>query len=490
MRKGLFESLKNYSDSDFYPFHMPGHKRNSDSGLLADFYQMDITEIDGFDNLHQPESIIKEAQERAAKLYGSQETYFLVNGSTAGILSAVSAVAGRGERLIIARNCHKAVYHAAFLNRLKLDYIFPDILEDYGIAGQIKAESLDEKIREILSEDGEGNGKADKLIAGIVITSPTYDGICLDVEALAQVAHGYGIPLIVDQAHGAHFGMHPAYPENAVKQNADFVIHSVHKTLPAPTQTALIHRNGKLTDGELLRKYLRIYQSSSPSYLLMAGIDEGIRLTKEEGFARLDNLLRWREDFLKGLENCQHIQVCPYTEPGKLMISVKDAVISGQMLSGILREKYHLEMEMAAGNYVVAILTMMDHKEGLERLLQALLAIDRELSFRSNSSGIISRGNLGFCLLHSKKKAELWEAYLSSYEKVKLDEARGEISGEFINLYPPGIPILIPGEVIEQEAINVIKEYLNGGYTVQGVCENEIKVVRSSKGKGEFDEKN
>ena len=133
MRRGLFESLKDYSDSDFYPFHMPGHKRNPDSGPLSDFYQMDITEIDGFDNLHQPETIIKEAQEHAARLYGAQETYFLVNGSTAGILSAVSAVAGRGDRLIIARNCHKAVYHAAFLNRMRLHYVYPEIYEEYDI---------------------------------------------------------------------------------------------------------------------------------------------------------------------------------------------------------------------------------------------------------------------------------------------------------------------------------------------------------------------
>lgn len=478
MRRGLFESLKDYSDSDFYPFHMPGHKRNPDSGPLSDFYQMDITEIDGFDNLHQPETIIKEAQEHAARLYGAQETYFLVNGSTAGILSAVSAVAGRGDRLIIARNCHKAVYHAAFLNHLRLHYVYPEILADYGIAGQVKAETLDAKIREILSED-EGQSPNDtEAIAGIVITSPTYDGVCSDIEALAKVAHGYGIPLIVDQAHGAHFGMHPAYPENAVRQGADLVIHSVHKTLPAPTQTALIHRNGNLTDGEYLRKYLRIYQSSSPSYLLMAGIDEGVRLAEEEGFKRLGNLLEWRDEFLKKIKGCRHFQVCPYTEPGKLVIFVRDAVITGRLLYDLLREKYHLQMEMASGNYVIAILTMMDRKEGLERLWDALIDIDKALLLKADRSEIKGQKMPEYFSLKPEKKTELWKAYLSPYREIELEEAQGETAAEFMNLYPPGIPILVPGEAVSSEAIHIIRGYLHSGYEVQGICENKIKVLK------------
>lgn len=487
MNNRLYNSLKNYSDSDFYPFHMPGHKRNQESGALAEFYQMDITEIDGFDNLHQPESVIRDAQERAAQLYHSQETYFLVNGSTAGILSAVSAIAGRAEKLIIARNCHKAVYHAAFLNRLKLCYLYPEMIREFDIAGSILPESLETLIQDILSEEATSGRKASELIAGVVITSPTYDGITSDVKEIVKIAHGYGIPLIVDQAHGAHFGMHPAYPENAVKEGADFVIHSVHKTLPAPTQTALIHRNGDLTDGELLRKYLRIYQSSSPSYLLMAGIDEAIWLTGQEGNARLDALFNLRNEFLDTLENCRYIRVCPYTEPGKLVISVKDSSLTGQMLYDLLREKYHLQMEMASGSYVLAILTMMDRREGIDRLCSALLEIDAVLVKEQEDQKYAISKNAEYadrrwCLLdtdlHPEVSLDLREAYLAPYEAVEFYSAQGRTVAEFINLYPPGIPLLVPGEVLNEQMVRVIGNCQKSGYTVHGVNDNKIKVVK------------
>ncbi len=489
MSKRLYESLKNYTDSDFYPFHMPGHKRSKESGALADFYGMDITEIDGFDNLYQPEFVIRDAQERAAQLYHSKETYFLINGSTAGILSAVSAIAGRAGKLIIARNCHKAVYYAAFLNRLKLHYLYPEIIGEYDIAGSIKPEKLKELIQDILSEKESYGKRASELIAGVVITSPTYDGIISDVRKIAEIAHSYGVPLIVDQAHGAHFGMHPAYPENAVREGADIVIHSVHKTLPAPTQTALIHRNGELTDGDLLRKYLRIYQSSSPSYLLMAGIDEAVWFCRQEGFARLDALVQLKNQFLNSLENCRYIRTCPYTEPGKLVISVKGSLMTGQRLYDVLREQYHLQMEMASGSYVLAILTMMDCQEGFDRLCSALLEIDAQLC---NEEEVLKKaaGDLRYidekiCLpsldLYPEVRLDLKDAYLADYEEVALDKVKGQPVAEFINLYPPGIPLLVPGEVPDEQAVEIIRAYQENGYTVQGVYHNEIKVVKLSE---------
>lgn len=482
MNKGMYECLKAYADSDFYPFHMPGHKRNPESGAFAGFYGMDITEIDGFDNLHQPESLIRDAQTRAAGLYHSEETFFLVNGSTAGILSAISAISVRADRLIIARNCHRAVYYAAFLNHLKLYYLYPDVMEDYDIAGPVRPEQLKKLIEDILSEDGTEGKNASELIAGVVITSPTYDGITSDAGEFARTAHEYGIPLIVDQAHGAHFGMHPSYPPNAVAEGADMVIHSVHKTLPAPTQTALIHRNGNLTDGGLLRKYLRIYQSSSPSYLLMAGIDEAIRLTADEGAERLEKLLRLRQELLHKLKGCRCIRVCPDTEPGKLVISVKGTSMTGQMLYDVLREKYHLQMEMASGSYVLAILTMMDNESGFQRLLSALLEIDETLS---QNQQVCSLPDLN---LHPKVKMDLREAYLAPCREVELSAARGLTAAEFVNLYPPGIPILVPGEEVSNKIIETIESYREHGYTVQGINKNKIKTVKLKNDRRVYEE--
>ena len=487
MNKGLYESLKAYADSDFYPFHMPGHKRNPESGRLAGFYGMDITEIDGFDNLHQPESLIKDAQKRAADLYHSEETYFLINGSTAGILSAISAISSKADRLIIARNCHRAVYHAAFLNHLKLYYLYPEVIPDYDIAGPVQPKQLKKLIEDILSEEGTADQSASELIAGVVITSPTYDGVISDVGEFARTAHAYGIPLIIDQAHGAHFGMHPAYPPSAVAEGADMVVHSVHKTLSAPTQTALIHRNGNLTDGELLRRYLRIYQTSSPSYLLMAGIDEAVRLAVKEGEERLGTLLKLRQELLDGLQSCRYIRVCPDTEPGKLVISVKGTSMTGQMIYDVLREKYHLQMEMASGSYVLAILTMMDSQKGFQRLLKALLEIDETLAENQQVCRIMMHDtvkavdmeqNLPDLHLHPKVILGVREAYLAPYEEVEVLEAEGMIAAEFVNLYPPGIPLLVPGEAVSNKIIEMIKTYQENGYTVHGISNNKIKAVK------------
>lgn len=507
MEKTIYHSLKAYCDSDAYPFHMPGHKRNPNSGALAEFYHLDITEIDGFDNLHQPGTLIKDAQQRAADLYHSEETFFLVNGSTSGILSAVSAIAGAADKLIVARNCHRAVYHAAFLNRMELYYVYPEIDRDYGLAGEINVRELERTIKDILqkedlqkkeswqrevrqekrlqkrelpkadlcgeSPDTKGLGQ----IAGVVITSPTYDGIVSDVKAIADMVHSYGIPLIVDQAHGAHFGFHPGYPENAVSQGADIVIHSVHKTLPAPTQTALLHRNGKLVDSQRLKRYLRIYQSSSPSYLLMAGIDEAVTFVEREGFERLDELLKERKWFLEKLAFCKHIRVCPFTEPGKLVISVHPEIMTGQELYDSLREDYHLQMEMASGSYVLAIWTMMDTREGIRRLAEALCDIDEKIAERKSAGKnriFLSEWETD---VQPEKVTELWRAYEEPAEDVELSKAGGRICGEFVNLYPPGIPLLLPGERITDELAERLALYEKEGYTVQGIVDHKIKVL-------------
>ena len=497
----LFDCLNDYTGRDYYPFHMPGHKRNPESGLPAGVYQYDITEIEGFDNLHQPETIIRDAQQRAARLYDSEETYFLINGSTAGILSAVSAVvecAGKrglgGEkeggiehrRLIIARNCHKAVYHAAFLNHLNLHYVYPGVYEDYDLAGAIDVNDIESIINRILTEKKAEAKRAGEMIAGVVVTSPTYDGIVSDIKKIAEMVHSYGIPLIVDQAHGAHFGMHPDYPENAVREGADIVIHSVHKTLSAPTQTALLHKNGVLVDSESVRKYLRIYQSSSPSYILMAGIDKAIRVVEKEGCQRLEKIFHLKNDLVKKMEACRYIRICPYTEPGKLVISVKGSFMTGQMLSYILRKKYHLEMEMAAGSYAVAILSMMDKEEGFIRLLAALLEIDKKIlkeqgeqgrEFEGNREKLNGKGFFSGFDMHPDVNMGIWEAYTSSCIQTELEKADGKVIAEFVHLYPPGIPLLIPGEVINQQMIKLIAYYIKNGYTVQGIQGNKIKVV-------------
>lgn len=490
MKSRLLEELKKYSNSDFYPFHMPGHKRNTEDTEMPELYRYDITEIDGFDNLHQPEGIIKEMQKEAAQLYHSEETYFLINGSTSGILSAISAVSEKGGKLLIARNCHKSVYHGAFLNRLEICYIYPDIIQEYNVAGGISVQSIEKEISKILTKEG-------NVIAGVVITSPTYDGISSNVKDIAEAVHRYGIPLIVDQAHGAHFGFHPAYPKSAVTEGADIVIHSVHKTLPAPTQTAIIHKNGHLVNSEKLRRYLHIYQSSSPSYPLMAGIETSLQLLKDKGEERLERLASWSAFIKNRAEKLNYMKICPLTEPGKIIISVKDSGMTGQQLYDIFRDKYHLQMEMASGSYVTAILTMMDEEEGIIRLVKAMEEIDRVCSDRAAVNEKEEKKDSVYCCGLSmvepvpQKAMELWQAYIASYEEIDLFQSvpDSSVAAEFVNLYPPGIPLLVPGEIIDKNILEVIEQYLKNGYNVQGIENNKIKVVRLPK-EGERYEEN
>ncbi len=499
MKISLLESLKEYGESDFYPFHMPGHKRNPKSGELATIYKWDITEIDGFDNLHEPQGIILAAQKKAARLFGSEETYFLVNGSTSGILSAVSAVADRGKKLIIARNCHKAVYHAAFLNRMETEYIYPSVLETSGLSDGISKQQVEAVLKKVAGEEEISFEQLRKVVAGIVITSPTYDGMISDVSGIVQLAHENGIPVIVDQAHGAHFGFHPAFPVSSVLQGADFVIQSVHKTLPAPTQTAVLHCNGELADRELLRKYLRIYQSSSPSYLLMAGIDSCMDLLEQEGKARLDELVTHRQKLWEKTKDLKCIKIYPsmaekgktadslwepgMAEPGRLVISVRNSNITGQQLYDELREQYHLQMEMCGADYVVAILSMMDTQKGFERLTKALTEIDALLEQQDRDITKLMRVSEDE---HARQVYPLYEALKAPCEEVDLEDALERAVSDFVNLYPPGIPLLAPGECLNKKKYTIIKNYLENGYHVQGIMVDNtgkkirIKIIKAS----------
>ena len=488
MKRNLFEELKTYGESDFYPFHMPGHKRNPDSGFLPEMYKIDITEIDGFDNLHHAEGIIKNAQEKAASLYHSKETFYLINGSTVGILTSIAALSDRGKKLIMARNCHKAVYHGAFLNQLETEYIYPKMIEEFGISDGITAQQVEDKIQEIILREGISDEQAGKLIAGIVVTSPTYDGILSDVNGIVKIAHNYGIPVIVDQAHGAHFGFHSAFPENAVSDGADLVIHSTHKTLPAPTQTALLHYNSLLVSLETVKKYLRIYQSSSPSYVLMAGIDSCMDFVKREGQERLEQLLISRKELSERSKELKKIKIYPSMlerginghdiskiffqgteEPGRLLISVRGSGFTGQQLYDVLRETYHIQMEMCASDYVIAILSMMDRKEGFDRLWKALSETDKLLTNTEKNTKEEKTQFPEYCHFQPDAVLKISDAYMAEEESVPLREAKGRIVSEFVNLYPPGIPLLVPGEKIDDKMIPMIEAYLHNGYAVQGI---------------------
>lgn len=491
----LFDKLDIYGQSDIYPYHMPGHKRNGWGALPAELYQRDITEIDGFDNLHQPEGILLELQEKAATLYGAEESFYLVNGSSCGVLSAVSAVLPRGGHLLLARNCHRSAYHAAYLRNLFVSYLWPDVLTHYDIFDAVTPE----QVRDALEEEPD--------IGAVLVVSPTYEGRIADIRGIAEVVHRKGIPLIVDEAHGAHLGFSPEVHENSCRLGADIVIHSVHKTLPALTQTALLHVNGKLVDRALLKRFLHIYQSSSPSYLLMASIDNALNYMERDGEAAFAAFKARYRKLLDSLAVCRRLQFVPFRQEkqdlGKLVISVKNTDISGRQLYDILLNKYHLQMEMAARSYVLAMFTVNDREEGYGRLRSALLEIDGQLASDSamdpetQPEPSVSVRDLEaavslFADVRDKRveKRQLAAAWDHEAEERPLNDAVGCCAREFLNLYPPGVPLLAPGEKITGELIQKIQEWLKLGLNLQGIIMKEegpyIRVMRSEDGKSDW----
>lgn len=469
----LYEKLKSYAASDYYPYHMPGHKRRLGGQVLSAVSGLDITEIDGFDNLHEPTGILQRIQQKAAGIYGTEESFYLINGSTAGIISAISAAVSEGGKILMARGSHRAAYHGAYLRALKIRYLVAETDPDFGCNMEITPTQVEQALME------------DVDIQAVFLVSPTYEGIVSDIAAIAGIVHKRGIPLIVDEAHGAHLGFHPAWPKSSCGCGADIVIQSLHKTLPSPTQTAILHVNGKLVDRNRLKRFLSIYQSSSPSYLFMAAMEEALDLVEKDADRLFGDFLRNWNTMLEKLSHCRclHFLQKEGMDIGKLVIADKSGHMTGRQLYDSLLNTYHLQAEMAAGNYVLAMFTVGDTEEGYNRMTEALLAIDGAIySQYGTCAGGAARIEIRKPLKQSKLPPHglsLKEAWEGEKEEVVLEEAKGRVAGEFINLYPPGIPILVPGECFTEELCDHIQACIEQGLHVQGMGQgNTVTVLK------------
>lgn len=477
----LFEKLSAYGASDYYPYHMPGHKRRLKTDTMRELAQIDITEIDGFDNLHDAQGILKQIQEEAAAAYGAEESFFLVNGSTAGILSAISTAVSPGGKILMVRGAHKSAYHAAYLRDLQIAYLWPGVHPLFGCNLPATAKEVEEALQQTPD------------VQAVFIVSPTYEGLAADVKSIAEAAHKRNIPLIVDEAHGAHLGFDGRWPESSVKQGADLVIQSLHKTLPAPTQTAILHVNGKLVDRCRLRRFLGIYQTSSPSYIFMAAMEDAIATTSANREKLFGDFWEYWKGMTESLSACRNLIFLKEenSDPGKLAVMDKTGFLDGEQLYEMLLHKYHLQPEMAAGRYVLAMFTVGDTKEGYERLTKALLEIDEyitaERKQRTQEKLMEREGNrmadavTPVCI---QKKTQavtgIGRAWDTPKEWVLLKNAEGKTAGEYVNLYPPGSPIIVPGEIFTKDILTEIAAYRQQGFHVQGVKEIEDDIYVST----------
>lgn len=452
--ENLYQKLEEYSKKDIVPLHMPGHKRNTKMLGTQLPYNIDITEIDGFDDLHHADGIIKNIQEKAKRIYNTRKSFILINGTTCGILAGIRSFVKKNDKILVARNCHKSVYHAIELNELKPIYVMPKTNED-GINLGITPKEVRNKIKE--NPD----------VKLVVLTSPTYEGIISNIKEIVKICHENKIPVLVDEAHGAHLKfMNKTKELSAVDAGADIVVQSVHKTLPALTQTSLLHINGNMVNEEKLKHELSIFETSSPSYILMASIENCLDFLQqnENMFEKYEENLEYfysKTKEIKKLEILKNKLTDQYFDDGKIVIITTKTNITGKELSEILRKKYKIELEMSSVNYAIAMTSVCDSKENVERLINALIDIDAKLEIQKmpkyefeNILPIISKS------IYEAEKED-------KFVKIDYRKVEGRISKEYMWVYPPGIPIITPGEIISKDIINLLEQISEAGLEIR-----------------------
>lgn len=462
MNAPLYNELIAYSRSKL-AFHMPGHK----FGSIADLNKLNLpcldnTEVMGMDNLYEADGIIKQAMILMADFYGAKETIFLTNGSTAGILASILAVCKEGDQLIIARNAHHSVWNGLILAGITPIYVSPEYDEEQDLLGKITATSIEEAM--IRYPEAKG----------VLVVSPTYEGVVSDIKEIADKVHAHGMILIVDEAHGAHFILGNEFPLSSIRQGADIVINSMHKTLPALTQSGLLHVCSDRVQYKDLVTSLRMIQTSSPSYMMM-GLMDYIRcyILEYHNLIRrqyIEVLISMRERLRYSLKKLKMIEKEDRAfDISKLVISTKNTNISGYQLAALLNKEFNIVVEAALDTYIILMTTMADQKDTLTKLERALVLIDNHLQCVAPRQCVNA-----FIAQNISLGKNPREVFYSQHEWISLTGSERRLSVSNIMLYPPGIPILCIGEEITSRHIKMITRFKD---KIQGIRHQDNEVM-------------
>ncbi len=453
--KSLAKLLAKHDENNVVPFHMPGHKR-ADFDYLYGAQKIDITEIEGFDNLNDASGVILKSEKLAAEVFGAKYSRFSVNGSTGGILAAIRAVCREGDKILVARNCHKSVFNAIEVFGLKPVYVMPTYFDEFGFYGSVYPTS----VKKALEQNPD--------VKLVVITSPTYEGIISDVKSIAEICHKHDAILFVDEAHGAHLGLSKKFHDSARTLGADVVVNSLHKTLPSLTQTALLSVCTNRVDISKIDENLTIFNTSSPSYVLMASIDGCVRMLKERGNELLADWSVNADICKKSLARLKKLALFNPSKDGrvfafdksKFVVVCSGAAISGVELKKVLRNVYNIELEMAGVNYAVAMSGAGDSRENFSTLENALFAIDDTLRERNGLTKTVAPSL-------PQKVYEPCMANALCGEYVDFDKAAGRVSLENVWAYPPGAPVIVKGEIICRDDVKNLTVMYESGVSVQ-----------------------
>ncbi|MFL0252999.1 aminotransferase class I/II-fold pyridoxal phosphate-dependent enzyme [Clostridium neuense] len=467
----LIDGIMKYISEKNSLFCMPGHKQGkgflcTDEGkkFYDNLIKFDLTEVDGLDNLHHAEGIIKEAEERLSSFYGTKKSYFLVNGSTSGNLAMIFACFNEGDKVIVERNCHRSIFNSIIMRKLKPVYIKNDF--NYEMNAPLAID--EEYFLKLLDENIDAKG--------VIITYPNYYGVCCNLEFIAGEAKKRGMKVIVDSAHGAHFGLCEELPKSAVKLGCDMVVMSAHKTLPSLTQTAYLHLCSDEIEVDKLDFYVSSFLTTSPSYVFMASMDYARFYIEEKGYSEYKKLINICNKYAEKIDKIRGMHILNEADLNNKNQSIDKTrfVInvckgySGFKLYNYLKENF-IQPEMCDSQNVILIFSPFNCEEEFKKLYEVLIKCNIEeledKSFDLKELSIPSMEMAPGDVLNSKK--EVMDIY----------EAEGEICADAVVPYPPGVPIIMPGEVISKEIIEEINYYIKNNALVMGVNEGKVNTV-------------
>ncbi|MFE8695342.1 aminotransferase class I/II-fold pyridoxal phosphate-dependent enzyme [Cytobacillus sp. FJAT-53684] len=476
----LFSGLLAHAKKNPVQFHIPGHKKGT--GIDPEFREyigdnalaIDLINIGPLDDLHQPKGIIKAAQDLAAEAFGADRTFFSVQGTSGAIMTMVMAVCGPGEKIIVPRNVHKSVMSAIVFSGATPIFIHPEIDKDLGISHGITTESVTRALEQ--HPDAKG----------VLVINPTYFGISADLKKIVEIAHSYNVPVLVDEAHGVHIHFHDGLPLSAMQAGADLAATSVHKLGGSMTQSSILNMKGNLVSAKRVQSILSMLTTTSTSYLLLASLDVARKQLATRGKELIEQTIALAQSIRRQVNEIEHLY-CVGEEvletnaafgfdPTKLIISVKELGLSGFEVEVWLRENFNIEVEMSDLYNILCIITPGDTEKEADILIHALQVLSTERHSKPQKlEAQVLLPDIPVLALSPR------DAFYAETELVPFDDSEGRIIAEFIMVYPPGIPIFIPGEIITEDNLLYIKTNMEAGLPVQGPEDYDFKYLRVIK---------
>ncbi|AQQ53843.1 aminotransferase class I/II-fold pyridoxal phosphate-dependent enzyme [Planococcus lenghuensis] len=476
----LFDVLKKHRNRNPIQFHIPGHKKGQ--GVDPEFREfvgdnvlsIDLINIAPLDDLHSPKGAIKQAQELAAQAFGADYTFFSVQGTSGAIMTMILSVVGPGDKILVPRNVHKSIMSAIVFAGAVPVFIHPEVDPELGISHGITPEAVEKALEEY------PDTKA------VLVINPTYFGIAADLKRIVDIAHNYAIPVLVDEAHGVHIHFHESLPISAMTAGADMAATSVHKLGGSMTQSSVLNVQGELVSAKRVQSILSMLTTTSTSYPILASLDTARRQLAMHGQELIDQSIRLSREARKRINKIPHL-LCVGQEilktsatydmdPTKLLISVKDLGITGHQAEEWLRTQANIEVELSDLYNILCIITIGDTQKEINLLVNAL----KRMSDSVKTDSVIQEAEV---LLPDIPRLAMTprDAFYATTEVVLMEESVGRISAEFVMVYPPGIPIFIPGEIITQENIEYIHKNIEAGLPVQGPEDNRLQYLRVIK---------